>query len=61
MQKGEYKFQATYPGTYSGRPIPHIHYKVQYKKVYKEIDQIIQYTGTALNKIENTFYVILAG
>merc|ERR1712062_357518 len=26
--KGKYEFNATYPGTYSGRPIPHIHYKV---------------------------------
>ena len=25
---GWYHFEATYPGTYSGRPIPHIHYKV---------------------------------
>merc|ERR1712172_473998 len=26
--KGKYVFKATYPGVYSGRPIPHIHYKV---------------------------------
>ena len=25
---GQYDFNATYPGTYSDRPIPHIHYKV---------------------------------
>jgi len=27
-QNGTYSYRATYPGTYSGRPIPHIHYKV---------------------------------
>ena len=27
-RNGVYNFEATYPGTYSGRPIPHIHYKV---------------------------------
>ena len=25
---GRYSFEATYPGRYSGRPIPHVHYKV---------------------------------
>ena len=28
LQNGKYSYVATYPGTYSGRPIPHIHYKV---------------------------------
>jgi hypothetical protein len=28
FQNGKYVFKATYPGVYSGRPIPHIHYKV---------------------------------
>jgi len=27
-KNGKYSFVGTYPGTYSGRPIPHIHYKV---------------------------------
>jgi len=27
-KNGKYSYVATYPGTYSGRPIPHIHYKV---------------------------------
>merc|ERR1712179_178339 len=27
-KNGKYSYEATYPGTYSGRPIPHIHYKV---------------------------------
>lgn len=27
-QNGKYSFVATYPGTYTGRPIPHIHMKV---------------------------------
>ena len=25
---GAYRFEATYPGTYTQRPIPHVHYKV---------------------------------
>ena len=28
LQNGKYSFVATYPGTYTGRPIPHIHMKV---------------------------------
>jgi len=27
-KNGKYSFEGTYPGTYSGRPIPHIHMKV---------------------------------
>jgi len=28
VQNGKYNFTATYPAVYTGRPIPHIHYKV---------------------------------
>ena len=38
LQNGQYTFKATYPGVYTGRPIPHIHYKVKaYKIRYKKI------------------------
>ena len=30
---GRYDFEATYPGVYSGRPIPHVHYKVTHQVV----------------------------
>ncbi len=28
FQDGTYEFRGTFPGSYRGRPIPHVHYKV---------------------------------